>query len=219
MDNFAGQQGLGSVNWFLMHKTVYDKNLKKQTCTDWNLISYQAHVFAVQLGEPCVVGNGRHDHCQVPERQETHTCIRPQNWMFKLPSSSWRRVSSGTNSHYPEPNFSFTLIGRKQFIIVAERAPQAELLSGRWLIVQPFRGGAQKEKKTENEGREKETDVAIDGWVSGLFNKAALWFQLQTSNSAISIAVDRCSPQICVWMGQTGGGRLPESSKVQQKPY
>lgn len=26
----------------------------------------------------------------------------------------------------------------------------------------------------KDEGREKETDVAIDGWVSGLFNKAAL---------------------------------------------
>lgn len=36
--------------------------------------SYYAHVFAVQLGEPGVVRNGCHDHCQVPG-MERHTHI------------------------------------------------------------------------------------------------------------------------------------------------
>lgn len=48
------------------------------------------------------------------------------------PAPSVRKhLSSGTNSYYPQPNFFFALIGKKQFIIVAERAPQAELLSRR----------------------------------------------------------------------------------------
>lgn len=35
---------------------------------------YYAHVFAVQLGEPGVVGNGCHDDCQVPgTHTHTHT--------------------------------------------------------------------------------------------------------------------------------------------------
>lgn len=43
---------------------------------------YYAHVFAVQLGEPGVVGNGCHNHCQVPGKKTTD---KIQN--FKLANS------------------------------------------------------------------------------------------------------------------------------------
>lgn len=39
-------------------------------------MGYYAHVSAVELGEPGVVGDGRHDDGQVPA-EETHTGLVP----------------------------------------------------------------------------------------------------------------------------------------------
>lgn len=68
-------------------------------------------------------------------------------------------------------------------------------------------------------GEKKRKMWEIDDWVSGLFNKATLWFPLQTSSSCSS---QRCghrrSPQIRLfWVG--GGERAAESFEVQLKSH
>lgn len=99
---------------------------------------------------------------------------------------------------------------------MTERTLWAGLLSKRWLILQTSWGEAENKKK-----KKRERDVKIDGWVSGLFNKARVWSQLQTSNTATSTATqtDRAHRPSCVcFCGGKKEGR-EKSSKVQLKPH
>ncbi len=79
-----------------------------------------------------------------------------------------------------------------------------------------------EERQGKGKERERERDVKIDAWVSGLFNKAKVWYKLQTSNTATSSATQshpepRGHP-LWGWDGERKRAKEGESFRILQGP-
>lgn len=80
-----------------------------------------------------------------------------------------------------------------------------------------------RRRSGEKGKKKRECDVKIDGWVSGLFNKATVWSQVQTSNTTTATApqtdTEPKDHPVCVCEGESRRAeRERESFRILQGP-